>query len=192
MNIKTVQDLLNILSDIKQNYGEKSEYGGVTPSVNGSLHPDADFVFRGLSNKDFKLIPKIFRNGYNLLSYDEPLERFKKEANSYLYSKCGDDKLLWMQYAQHFGVPTRLLDFSSNPLVALYFACNGDESVDGSLWIINEFRFNCHTSFEYCKAEGKGRDREIDILHDYLEQSSEDEYNKNKKGELPIIFFQII
>lgn len=43
-----------------------------------------------------------------------------------------------MTYAQHFGVPTRMLDFSTNPLVALYFACcDSNKDEDGSVWAIN-------------------------------------------------------
>ena len=42
--------------------------GGCTPKVNGSFYPNADFVFRGLSNKNFELIPKIFREGYEIAS----------------------------------------------------------------------------------------------------------------------------
>lgn len=189
MEIKTVQDLLNILSDVYKNYGKKSEYGGCTPKVNGSLHPNADFVFRGLSNKNFKLIPKIFREGYEIASYDEPLERFKKEADSYLRSKCGDNKLLWMQYAQHFGVPTRLLDFSSNPLVALYFACNEDKDDDGALWIINEFRFNCYSCQKYIELKDEQSVSESEILQCYLYQSTEVEYEGDEDNEMPILFF---
>lgn len=130
-NVKSIQKLLSIINKLKKYHGEKDEYGGVTPTVNGSLHPEADFVFRGMSNKNYRLTPKILREGYKFSSYDEPLSKFKQEAASYLRSICGDDNLLWMQYAQHFGVPTRLLDFSSNPLVALYFACKDDKDIDG-------------------------------------------------------------
>ena len=33
--------------------------------------------------------------------------------------------------AQHFGMPTRLLDWSTNPLAALFFACDGEPDEDG-------------------------------------------------------------
>lgn len=41
----------------------------------------------------------------------------------------------WLSLAQHYGQPTRLLDISSDPLVALYFACQGGASSDGYVWL---------------------------------------------------------
>ena len=32
--------------------------------------------------------------------------------------------IAWVEYAQHFGVPPRLMDWIANPLIALYFACS--------------------------------------------------------------------
>ena len=38
---------------------------------------------------------------------------------------------------QHFGMPRRLLDWSTNPLAALFFACDGGEAEDGYVYAMN-------------------------------------------------------
>ncbi len=37
---------------------------------------------------------------------------------------------------QHYGMPTRLLDWTTNPLVALYFACASDKDTDGAVFTL--------------------------------------------------------
>jgi hypothetical protein len=39
--------------------------------------------------------------------------------------------------AQHFGMPTRLLDWSTNPLAALFFACEGAKDQDGFVYAMD-------------------------------------------------------
>jgi hypothetical protein len=49
-----------------------------------------------------------------------------------------DDDLEWLSIMQHYGAPTRLLDWSYSVFVALYFALeNAEEKKDSALWAIN-------------------------------------------------------
>jgi hypothetical protein len=54
-----------------------------------------------------------------------------------------DDHVSWLFLAQHYGVPTRLLDWTENVLVGLYFAVTGGiTSEDGELWCMNHQELN--------------------------------------------------
>lgn len=53
------------------------------------------------------------------------LEEFKNQALAYI-NKVPENDWGWLALAQHHGLPTRLLDWSTNPLVALYFAVKDD------------------------------------------------------------------
>jgi hypothetical protein len=52
-----------------------------------------------------------------------------------------DEDLKWVQLAQHFGLPTRLLDWSENPLVAVYFACEYKDR-DGLVFVLDPVSLN--------------------------------------------------
>lgn len=92
-------------------------------------------IFRGQADKGWDLVPSIYRDNrfkYETL-YMQELERICPEefvGLSYI------EKMIKMQ---HHGLPTRLLDFSLNPLVALYFACNGCMGSDGAVYAVHGF-----------------------------------------------------
>jgi hypothetical protein len=109
-----------------------------------TLKGDTKYWFRGHSNVSWRLVPSALR-------YSERAEReraldllteFKRVAEiKQTRPPRDDDDLGWHQVAQHYGLPTRLLDWTESPLIALYFACEGDQA-DGLVFLLNPVDLN--------------------------------------------------
>lgn len=101
------------------------------------IEPRGRWVFRGHSDANFKLLPSVGRASHTSRSrakYEESLfDIFSREARGYL-PDLPDDRWERLALAQHHGLPTRLLDWTHNPLVALYFAVATHPGVDGQVY----------------------------------------------------------
>ncbi len=93
------------------------------------------WIFRGQSNIDWELIPKAGRKIYSNYSDKKIIKSWKNRATVFLNKEPIND-WDWLYLAQHHGVPTRLLDWSINPLIACYFAVNKDYNEDGVIYAI--------------------------------------------------------
>lgn len=119
--IKDIHDFLKVV-DIFQREKDKDR--------NATLK---EYYFRGVSNKEWDLIPSLVVNDleyYESVMMEEFLKAYPSEFEM-------DDSFEIIAKMQHFGLPTRVLDFTMNPLVALYFACSDMKQVgkDGKVII---------------------------------------------------------
>lgn len=97
--------------------------------------------YRGHSDSTWKLLPGYFREKI-AISESTLMARFKQSAAmlTELEPKSDFD---WLFVMQHYGVPTRLLDWSESPLVGLYFAVEeSDGAKDAALWRLNPSQLN--------------------------------------------------
>lgn len=103
-----------------------------------------ELVFRGQPDCQYQLVPSIGREisekWSNTLVSAEPdltAEALQKFPD---FFRNDDYPITKLAKLQHFGVPTRLLDVSSSPLVALYFACldkDNDHPADGEVFVFS-------------------------------------------------------
>jgi hypothetical protein len=97
------------------------------------------WVFRGHSKASYELIPSVGRAKHTSKSrekYEKSLfDIFCREAQAYINS-APVSEWEWLSIAQHHGLPTRMLDWTYNPLVALYFAVEKNEDSDGKVFAL--------------------------------------------------------
>lgn len=110
--------------------------------THGFLNGSDEIWYRGQSDFDHELAPSFLR----LTNHTQLIEKnisdiFIQNASTLI--ETPSNPLDWMFIMQHYGIPTRLLDWTENPLVALYFAVEKHTNdKDGALWLLKPKNLN--------------------------------------------------
>lgn len=113
--------------------------------VDSFMTRDEKFWFRGHGDCAWKLAPSALRprrredRDTALALVDE----FRRYAVIKIPNPpAPDEHMQWVQLAQHYGLPTRLLDWTENAVVALYFSCTQEPASDGIVMVFNPIDLN--------------------------------------------------
>jgi FRG domain len=126
---------------------------------------EVGWVFRGQDNIDWPLRPKAGRDQFYLEATSAWVERGQSSSDLGRFNHWREQAVAYtdalpqndfecLAFAQHYGLATRLLDWSTNPLVALYFAVEMQGETDGAVF--------CHMPWLIIDRKNSSIDREFD------------------------------
>jgi hypothetical protein len=106
------------------------------------------YIFRGQADSSWSLKSSLQRAverlGSDLATIyqleQDALSRFIDDSTVHLRPfeiMQGDDPVNWWMLMQHYGAPTRLLDWTASIYVAAYFACAAEPKKDGAIWLVH-------------------------------------------------------
>lgn len=156
MVAKTVSSIAELLEALH------ADHGGYKGSI----------WYRGQANVSWSLLPGYLRHN-RTLSEGTLISRFRQSA-AMLTERFPRESFDWLFLMQHYGVPTRLLDWSESPLVALYFAlmdAGSNQETDAALWCLRPTELNKHANIRDEEEENYIPSFEDDELQTYSYES---------------------
>lgn len=139
--------------------------------ISATLRSDVPYWYRGQEDIKWPLIPSALRDrDPQILAKSVRLFRdFQRIAEAKLDRPPAiADHLKWLQLAQHYRIPSSLLDWSESPLSALYFACKKTEDAIGAVYLLRPVEL---------------ANLSLEEVNDYIqEELSSSETSKRRRG----------
>ena len=127
------------------------------------------FRFRGQADDSWKIRPSIYRCcdflRYQTTFYEKELLKAKPPKAIPPLTHTDFD-LEWLMACQHYGIPTRLVDWTTDILSALFFACYGIKEMtkDGALYICKQSDYPIYSSYQ----ESLSNNQELAFISTYV------------------------
>jgi hypothetical protein len=132
LTVRGLEDFLKHVSEVRRGWDfDRDEVGGPW--------------YRGQQRKHWPLEPNIVRLGcFDAETEDEIREEFATRAPALSrYEKLPTNDWDFYFLMQHYGAPTRLLDWTESPVIALYFAVRDNPGYyDSTVWMLNPYELN--------------------------------------------------
>lgn len=111
-------------------------------ATHGSHHSTERVWFRGQARVSWKLLPGLYRETTEVPArYERELTRdFRGKSPPFLAAPSSPEREMFLM--QHYGLPTRLLDWTTNPQAALYFAVEAASPESCVVWALSPWRLN--------------------------------------------------
>jgi hypothetical protein len=100
--------------------------------------------FRGQEEATWGLSPKLHRPEYKKADENEIRHEFQSRGLQLIQGRMPSTPYEWYFLMQHYEVPTRLLDWTDNPLMALFFSIYEKKSstTDAAVWVVDPWWLN--------------------------------------------------
>ena len=148
------------------------------------------FWFRGHSVAGWKLVPGVYRSGFKAETEADRLrleqhltQDFRIQSSGLRHGRNSEAEIYFLQ--QHYKMPTRLLDWSTSPLSALYFAVVADPTADGELLWMDAYRLDAQ-AIPKSDFHGIGSQR-----HPYFTNALKPIFNFGKVSDFPEYIFAV-